>query len=116
MDSLLTVKLWAAAAWADGELHPREAAALRRLIDHTDDLDAEARAQAIGYLDSQPEVSVTAVNQLDAPAREGILRAARRIIALDGKLTDDELAFLDRLRASLDLPEETKQKIESEGS
>ncbi|MBT8495960.1 MAG: hypothetical protein KJO07_23145, partial [Deltaproteobacteria bacterium] len=58
MDSLLTVKLWAAAAWADGEIHPTEEAALKRLIEASDDLDGEARTEALGFLQSQPEVSV----------------------------------------------------------
>jgi tellurite resistance protein len=114
MDSLLTVKLWAAAAWADGELHPTEAAALKRLIEASDDLSGEARAEAMTYLSAKPEVSVEDVNDLDEPARQGVLRAAQQIVAIDGLLKDEEMAFLDKLKKTLELDESTKSKIESE--
>ncbi len=114
MDSLEIVRLWAAAAWADNELHPREAAALRRLIDSSDDLDAEALSEANSYLRSRPELQLDKVNELSVPARQGAYRAAQQLIAIDGKLTDDELAFLAKLRRTLDLDEETLRRIESE--
>ena len=114
MDSLQIVKLWAAAAWADNELHPREAAALQRLIDSSEDLDTEALSEAGGYLHSKPQISDEDVRELSEPARQGVYRAATQLIAIDGKLTDDEMTFLAKLRKTLDLDEETVKKIESE--
>ena len=48
-------------------------------------------------------------------SREGVYRAARGIVKLDRKVTDDEREFLTRLRASLELDEATIERIEAEG-
>jgi len=114
MDSLRIVKLWAAAAWADNELHPREAAALKRLIESSEDLEGEALEEAKGYLSSAPRGALDGLGELSVPARQGVYRAVQQIIAIDGQLTDDELGFLAKLRSTLDLDEETLKKIESE--
>jgi|SRR5579859_579574 len=110
MDSLLIVRLWAAAAWADGKMHPAEAAALRRLIDSTDGIDKQA---ALQLLDSA-DVDINEVKQLSTDAREGVYRAALGIVKLDGVVTDDERAFIARLRAAIELPEATLARIEAE--
>ena len=110
MDSLLIVRLWAAAAWADGKMHPAEAAALRRLIDSTDGIDKQ---KALALLDSA-DVDINEVKTLSAEAREGVYRAALGIVKIDGVVTDDERAFIARLRGAIDLPEATLSRIESE--
>src|SRR5688572_24056417 len=114
MESLRIVNLWAAAAWADGTLHPREAAALRRLIDASDDMTADQRREALGVLDAAPRVDLAEVKKLAPDAREGVYRAALGIVRLDGKVTDDERAFLARLRATLDLEAKIVDRIEAE--
>lgn len=113
MDSLLVVRLWAAAAWADGKMHPNEAAALRRLIAASEDLDGERAAQALQLLE-RADVSPAEVKALPREAREGVYRAALGIVKLDGQVTDDERAFLARLRAAIDLDEPTLARIEAE--
>ena len=54
------------------------------------------------------------VKRLRPDAREGVYRAALGIVRLDGKVTDDERAFLGRLRSMLDLDEKVVTRIEAE--
>lgn len=114
MDSFRIVRLWAAAAWADGVLHHREAAALERLISASPELGDAEREQAMGYLTAAPEVSPSEVSELSPEAREGVYRAALGIVKLDRVVVDEEREFLDRLRASLDLDAEVIARLESE--
>lgn len=115
MESLRIIRLWAAAAWADGQLHPAEAAALRRLIDASDDLSETERAEASELLRSPPPAGTVAeVRSLRPVAREGVYRAALGIVRLDRKVTGDEELFLSRLRAALDLDPQTVARIEAE--
>jgi hypothetical protein len=51
---------------------------------------------------------------LSRDAREGVYRAALGIVKLDGQVTDDERAFLVRLRAATDLDAATLARIEGE--
>jgi uncharacterized membrane protein YebE (DUF533 family) len=114
MDSFRIVRLWAAAAWADGVLHHREAAALERLIGASFELSDDERQQARGFLDAAPDVSPAEVSELSPEAREGVYRAALGIVKLDRVVVDEERAFLDKLRASLDLDDATIERLESE--
>ena len=114
MESLRILRLWAAAAWSDGELHPAEAAALRRLLAASDDLSPTAREEAERFLEAAPEVDPAEVSALSAESREGVYRAALGIVALDGRIADGERAFLGRLRDSLSLDEATLLRLEGE--
>ena len=115
MNSLKIVRLWAAAAWADGAMHPSEAAALKRLVEASEELDPEDRQAALSYIESEPAVDLCEeVQSLPPEAREGVYRAARGIVMLDRELADSEAEFLQRLRDSLDLDEETIAKLEAE--
>lgn len=114
MDSFRIVRLWAAAAWADGVLHHREAAALERLISASPDLGDSEREQAYGFLERAPDVSPAEVSGLATEAREGVYRAALGIVALDREVVDEEKAFLAKLRAALDLDDATIERLESE--
>lgn len=116
MDSMRTLRLWAAAAWADGVLHPAEAAALERYLEHADDLTDADRSTARGFLAAAPDVDVAEVRDLPAEAREGVYRAALGIVRLDREVADDERAFLAKLRTALDLDEATIARIEAEGN
>jgi tellurite resistance protein len=113
MDSLAIVRMWAAAAWADGKMHPAEAAALKRLIDSSDDLDGDRRQRALALLESA-DVDPAEVKNLPADAREGVYRAALAIVKIDGEVSEAEKQFIARLRAAIDLDEATLTKIESE--
>lgn len=114
MESFEILRLWAACAWADGELHPAESAALGRFLAAADDMTADQRVQAAALLESAPDVDAASVRELSPIARQGVYRAARHIVRLDGRVTDDEIAFLDRLRGALDLDAEEIARIESE--
>jgi len=114
VETLRIIRLWAAAAWSDGVLHPAEAAALERLIEASDDLSGAERLEAQAFLGEAPAVDPAEVADLSPAAREGVYRAALGIVALDGKVTYGERSFLARLRASLELDEATLDKLEQE--
>ncbi|MCP4445803.1 MAG: hypothetical protein GY811_10740 [Myxococcales bacterium] len=114
MDSLQIIRLWAAAAWADDSLHPSEAAAIKRLIDVSDDLSATQRDTAISYLDSAPAIDVEEARSLPAEAREGVYRAARGIVMLDRELVEAEKLYLERLHGALGLDDAIIARLESE--
>ena len=110
MDNMLIVRMWAAAAWADGKMHPAEAAALKRLIESSDGLDKEKALQLLESAD----VDVAEVKKLPPEAREGVYRAALNIVEIDGVITDEERAFIARLRTAVNLDEATLRRIETE--
>ena len=114
MDSLRILRLWAAAAWADGKLHPAEAEALHRLLDASEDLTPAERVQALRFLERPPQIDLGEVRALGRNARQGVYRAALRIVRLDREVTDDEKEFLTRLRGNLELDEATIRGIEVE--
>jgi len=114
MDSLRIFRLWAAAAWADGVLHVTEEAALRRFLEATTDLRADERKQAFAYLEGPLTLDPAEVAALNRDAREGVYRAVLGIVRLDRVVTSEELAWLERLRAHLDLDATTIARIESE--
>ncbi len=114
METLSILRFWAACAWADDSLHPTEAAALRRLIEASEDLTDGEAAEARGYLETPPAVSLDEVQELSPEAREGVYRAARGIMRLDHEVAPEELSFLGRLRERLALPAELLRRIEAE--
>jgi uncharacterized membrane protein YebE (DUF533 family) len=114
MDSMKILRLWAACAWADGTMHPAEAAAIERLISASDDLSADERGEATRFLTAAPDVDLAEVRELPPVAREGVYRAARGIVRLDRQVTPDEETFLERLRGELDLDAAAIERIEAE--
>lgn len=112
-ENLAIARLWAAAAWADGELHPSEAAAFYRFLEAAG-LDEGGKAQAEAFLAQKPAVSFDEVEKLSPPAKEGLYRAIIGLVLIDGKVTDDELQFVTRLRDQLGLDAATIARIESE--
>jgi len=72
------------------------------------------REEARKLLTAAPDVDVAEVRELPPEAREGVYRAALGIVKLDRVVTDDERAFLARLRAALDLDESIIARIEKE--
>ncbi len=115
MESQTILRLWAAAAWADGAMHPSEAAALERLIRASDELSETEREEAQSYLIAKPEIVLSEeVQGLSPEAREGVYRAARGIVMLDRELAPEEEEFLSRLRVSLELDEATIAKLDAE--
>lgn len=115
MESRTILRLWAATAWADGAMHPSEAAALGRLIDASEDLSPTQREEAQSYRTTRPNIDLSEeVQGLSTEAREGVYRAARRIVMLDRELADSEREFMGRLRDALGLAEATIAKLDAE--
>ncbi len=114
METLQIARLWAAAAWADGKVHPAEAAALRRFIEASEDLDGAGKQAAHDLLVSNPRVDLGELERLSKDAKEGVYRAALGIVRLDGSVTPDEVEWLKALRARLALDEALLQRIERE--
>lgn len=113
MDNLLTIRLWAAAAWADDVLHESEAAALRRLIEATE-LNKIEEAEAAAFFDAPPELDINDSSLLSPEAREGVYRAALGIVMLDRELAEGEKEFLERLAKALALPDEIIERLGQE--
>lgn len=114
MESYRIARLWAAAAWADGTLHPREREALQRFIAASPELGRGTRGATLALLDAKPDVDPSELAELSRDAREGVYRAVLGIVRLDGKVTGDEDAWLAKLREHLDLDEATRARIERE--
>lgn len=109
--SLDVIRLWAAAAWADGRIAARERSVLERFIGNLP-LSAADRETALGYLDRPVELDAASGASLTAAEREGIYRAACKLTAIDRHVADEERAFLVRLRAALKLDDAAAAGIE----
>jgi len=103
MDNLRIFHLWAAAAWADGVIHPTEATALARWIDAAEDFTPDVRKQATAMIITRPEVDLEEVRKLSPEAREGVYRAAIGIVATLTLIRRDELEQQVEAEAVLDL-------------
>jgi uncharacterized tellurite resistance protein B-like protein len=115
METLAIARIWAAAAWADDQIHATEAAAFYRFLEAAIDLDDAQREEASALLDARPTIAVAdEVAKLSPFNREGVYRAVIAIVQIDGKVTDDELSFVTRLRDQLELDPKVVARIESE--
>jgi uncharacterized membrane protein YebE (DUF533 family) len=108
---MMVIKVWAALTWADGVISKPEAIAMRRLIGIADLADGD-RLRALGFLESEVALDTAGLDELEAPAREGIYRAAVKLSAIDDDITDSEIDFLTKLRRGLGLDDATAEKIE----
>lgn len=115
METLAIARIWAAAAWADGLVHPAEASAFYRFLESSTDLDEAAQEAASALLDTKPDVMLAdEVAKLSPPSKEDVYRAVINIVLIDGKVTDDELSFVTRLRDQLELPQDVVARVEQE--
>ncbi len=110
---LQVFRVWAGMAWADGVIDPREASAMKTLINQAG-LEDGVRDQALSYLSEQVELDLEAVGKLPESAREGIYQAAARLAMVDQNLASGERAFLDQLRGALSLSDERVAAIEQD--
>jgi uncharacterized membrane protein YebE (DUF533 family) len=111
-NELKILHAWAAAAWADGKLHPEEKRALHRFIGASSGLTPEERADAEALLESPQQLDAAELKTLGKDEREGIYRAARAIVGLDRTVSVQELEWLARLRGELELDQATLAVIE----
>src|SRR5262245_32732046 len=110
---LSVIRMWAAIAWADGELVDAEADGLRRLI-RSAELGPDERAEATAMLDAKVAMPETYLTSLTPEARRGVYRAACRMAVVDHVLTNTERSMLDRVRELLAIPAEIAREIELE--
>jgi uncharacterized membrane protein YebE (DUF533 family) len=108
---LSVIRIWAAAAWADGVIAEAEAAALRRLIAAAQ-LSEDEKPQALAFLETRVELDTAALTALSPDARKGIYRAACRLAAVDHDVAAAERIFLGRLRDGLAISEDEAREIE----
>jgi uncharacterized membrane protein YebE (DUF533 family) len=109
---LSVIRVWAAMAWADGQIADAEAQALRRLIGAAE-LDEDERATAYRFIDVRVELDTANVETLSEDARRGIYRAACRMAAVDREVAPEERSLLERLRGHLGITEEISRDIEA---
>src|SRR3990167_8856578 len=83
---LAVIRVWAAAAWADGTIAKPEAAAMRKLIDASKELSAADRETALDFLEHKVELEPNAVAGMSEEARQGIYRAAVRLSRIDREI------------------------------
>jgi len=110
---LSVIRMWAAVAWADGEMSETEGESLSRLI-RTADLTDDERAGARVFLAHRTELPETYVSNLTLDAKRGVYRAACRMAVVDHVFSVTERALLDRLRSLLGMSVEVAQELEAE--
>ncbi|MCA9699236.1 MAG: TerB family tellurite resistance protein [Myxococcales bacterium] len=110
---MAAIRVWAAAAWADGVIVPQEADAMRRIIRNFP-LEPEERETALGWIDSKVGFERNEVVDWPYPIRVGVFRAAAEMVACDDEVVDSEQAFIDRLRAALRIHDDEAAAVMSE--
>jgi len=110
---LSVIRMWAAVAWADGEMSETELDSLTRLI-RTADLTDDERTAARRFLESKTGLPEMYLTNLSPEARRGVYRAACRMAVVDHVFSVTERALLDRLRNLLGVPADIAQEIEAD--
>jgi len=106
----LAVKIWAAAAWADGVIADEEAESMRMVIGMAK-LTDEEREAGLAMLENKVELDDIDVSSLAEDDRLNIYSATLGVITVDNKVVATELAFLDRLRAALGIDEDKAAEL-----
>ena len=110
---LSVIRMWAAVAWADGEMAPAEADSLNRLIRTADLTDGE-RTAARGFLVTRTGLPETYLTNLAPEARRGVYRAACRMAVVDRVFSSTERVLLERMRNLLGIPADIAHEIEAD--
>lgn len=110
---LSVIRMWAAVAWADGQLSESEATSLDRLIRGAALTETE-RDAARAFLETPTGLPETYLTNLTPEARRGIYRAACKLAVVDHVFSVTERALLDRMRSLLGVPAEAAREIEAE--
>src|SRR5512146_2153931 len=103
------VKIWAAAAWADGVVVESEAMTLRAIIDVAK-LTDEQRKTARRWIDSRVTLEDVEVDKLPQEERVHIFSVACGMVAFDKKIAESERGFLDRLQKALAIGDADAQR------
>lgn len=103
---LLAVKVWAAAAWADGKIVEEEARGMKAFLSVAKLTSKEVQT-ALGWLENKVELDDVDVSSIPEGNRTNIFAAALGVIAIDNEVSEPEEQFLERLRTALDIDEAT---------
>jgi len=103
---LLAVKVWAAAAWADGVIADEEAQGMKAFLSVAK-LSSKEVQTALGWLDEKVELDDVDIAAIPADNRQNIYAAALGVVAIDNEVSDSEKQFLECLRAALEIAEDT---------
>jgi uncharacterized membrane protein YebE (DUF533 family) len=99
---MTAVKVWAAAAWADGVIVESEALAMHAIIEVAKLTDAQ-KDEARGWLTRKVSIEDVKLANIPATERLHIYAVACGMIAFDKEVAGDERTFLDRLAKSLQI-------------
>jgi uncharacterized membrane protein YebE (DUF533 family) len=97
---LTAVKVWAAAAWADGVIVESEAMTMKAIIEVARLSDAE-KATARGWIDRKVTLEDVELDKIPASERVHIYSVACGMVAFDKDVAAAERGFLDRLGKAL---------------
>lgn len=106
---LTAVKLWAAAAWADGVVVEAEAMTMRAIIAAAKLTDQE-RALASTWIESKVSLEEVGLAKIPRDERLHIYSVACGVTAMDKDVAAAERAFLDRLAKALQIDDADAQK------
>lgn len=112
-DLMRVIRVWAAMAWADGVIASAESAAIKKVIELANLSDEQAKL-ALGWLESQVDLDTAGLEDLSQAAREGIYRAAIRLVNVDLDVATEELTMLERLRQALDIDATRAAELDKE--
>jgi len=107
---LLALKVWVAAAWADGVISKQEADGVRAVIETARLTDAE-RKTARSWLDKKLELDDINVSQIAPDDRANIFAAALGVVAIDDEVVAAEHRFLERLQIALQIDDKHAAEI-----
>jgi uncharacterized membrane protein YebE (DUF533 family) len=109
-DHLITaIKVWAAAAWADGIVVESEAMTLRAIIEVAK-LSDEQRKTARRWIDSKVSLEDVEVGKIAPAERVHIFSVACGMVAFDQHIAETERGFLDRLQKALAISDADAKK------
>lgn len=106
---LTAIKVWAAAAWADGVIVPAEAMTMRAIISAAKLTDSEKKVASM-WIDQKVSLDDVAVDKIPADERLHIFSVACGVAAMDKDVAAAERGFLDRLATTLGLSTEDAKK------
>jgi uncharacterized membrane protein YebE (DUF533 family) len=107
---LLALKVWCAAAWADGVITEDEATGMRHVIEVAKLSDDEKQV-ARGWLTKKVALEDINVSQIPPDDRLNIFTAALGVVAMDNEVADAEHHFLERLKIALRIDDATAAAV-----
>jgi uncharacterized membrane protein YebE (DUF533 family) len=107
---LLALKVWFAAAWADGVITDEEEAGMRQVIEVAK-LGEEEKKVARGWLTKKVSLDDINVSQIPPDDRLNIFTAALGVVAMDNEVAAAEHHFIERLQIALRIDDQTAADV-----